>query len=298
MMKSRMNRVQGVIVGVSLALGALCTTGAQAYCRTTTCLDCERDEGGCLDGGKAVAWRGACIRLGLHGGAADVIDPTELAMLAEEAFSRWNNVQCGDGGRPPSIELLDAPGPILCGISEYVADSANANVVVFHGERWPYSGAGNELATTRVRFDSQGWILDADIEVNATRALLFGDSAGGGFIPGAHDLLSILVHEVGHFLGLDHSLDPDSVMQETLPPRVVRTELSADDIAAICAVYPPSRQTSGCSEPVRGEYSTQCALDPSTGGACTVATPGASHRGGGVGALILIGFVFRLRRRR
>ncbi|HMB07561.1 MAG TPA: matrixin family metalloprotease, partial [Isosphaeraceae bacterium] len=50
------------------------------------------------------------------------------------------------------------------------------------------------------------------------------------------ELFPILLHEVGHVLGLDHSTDPESVMFEHLNQR---DSLAPSDIAAVQALYGP-----------------------------------------------------------
>jgi hypothetical protein len=52
------------------------------------------------------------------------------------------------------------------------------------------------------------------------------------------DLFPVLLHEVGHVLGLDHSPDPESVMSSHLKNRV---GLAPSDIAAVQALYGPRR---------------------------------------------------------
>ena len=57
------------------------------------------------------------------------------------------------------------------------------------------------------------------------------------FDDGGADLFPVLLHEVGHVLGLDHSDDPASVMSEHLDN--TKTTLAPSDIAAIQALYGP-----------------------------------------------------------
>jgi predicted Zn-dependent protease len=51
------------------------------------------------------------------------------------------------------------------------------------------------------------------------------------------DLESVAVHEIGHLLGLDHSMDQNSIMFAEIPPGTIKRELGQDDIAGIRALY-------------------------------------------------------------
>jgi hypothetical protein len=55
------------------------------------------------------------------------------------------------------------------------------------------------------------------------------------------DLFSVMLHEIGHVLGLDEGTDPQSVLFNEVDP--ARNALSADDIAAIRALYGPRLDT-------------------------------------------------------
>ncbi|KAG6751697.1 hypothetical protein POTOM_043896 [Populus tomentosa] len=51
------------------------------------------------------------------------------------------------------------------------------------------------------------------------------------------DLESVAVHEIGHLLGLDHSMDQNSIMFAEIPQGTIKRELGQDDIAGIRALY-------------------------------------------------------------
>jgi len=76
-----------------------------------------------------------------------------------------------------------------------------------------------------------GQILDADILFNP--AVNFTTDGSG-----SSDLQTVVTHEIGHFLGLDHS----AVVKATMFPFASPLErtLSYDDVAAIAILYPKS----------------------------------------------------------
>jgi hypothetical protein len=58
-------------------------------------------------------------------------------------------------------------------------------------------------------------------------------------------LQSILTHEAGHFMGLAHATDTNSIMYAFYQEGAI--ELTPDDQAGICNIYPPAPRKSGCA---------------------------------------------------
>lgn len=74
-----------------------------------------------------------------------------------------------------------------------------------------------------------GQILDADILFNPAVTFTMDGSSGS-------DLQTVLTHEIGHFLGLDHSAIVKATMFPYAPP--MERTLGSDDVAAISLLYP------------------------------------------------------------
>jgi hypothetical protein len=273
-------RELGTIACGALALSAVLPDTARAYCRTTTCRDCERDPvTGCITEGTPIAWPNACISFSLAEAASYYADLETATRLAEQAFATWQNARCPPDDRPPSIHVANSFGPTMCAEAQYNHGEGNANIISFR-ETWPYQGEGNTLATTTVIFDGNGAIYDADMEINAMMPLFVDGALPKAFVVGGHDLLSIMTHEAGHFLGLDHSREPLSVMRISLESNETSTELTPHDVAAICAAYPPDRLTPACDDTPRGGFAPECAGGSLKGGAwgCNVAQSSAPPR--------------------
>jgi hypothetical protein len=80
-----------------------------------------------------------------------------------------------------------------------------------------------------------GQIVDADIIFNPTSGVQWstGDAPG-------QDLQTVATHEIGHFLGLDHSAVVRAMMFPFAPPIMQR--LSYDDVAGISTTYPKAQR--------------------------------------------------------
>lgn len=283
---------------------------AHAFCRTTTCDpskpadDCQVDADKCVLTGKPLGWRSSCVAVGVHhlGSPHNGLSYDDVAPIVQQAFDAWMQADCGGGTPSINVQML---GPLECGVSEYNSEVANANIVLFREDPWPYVGAANAIGLTTTRFDTKtGDLWDADIELNGSGASLsIGDPIAGD------DLLSVLTHEAGHFLGLSHSNDPTATMRAIYDPPHDGADfrsLAPDDVAGICEVYPPERKPATDSCENRHGFSEQCGDDqppPNDSKGCSLntrAATGPSTRDGYASLLALLAGVVgaRLARRR
>ncbi|HWZ87350.1 MAG TPA: matrixin family metalloprotease [Polyangiaceae bacterium] len=220
---------------------------------------CMTDAQNCLTVGMPLFWASSCVTVSVQAAGAPKqhIDYNTALGSVTRAFAAWTSASCG--GAAPSISVA-VNGPITCAASEYNSDRGNANIVVFREDSWPYVGGQDALGLTRLRFDpASGEIWDSDIEVNAVdEPFSVGDAT-----PGAVDLDSLLTHEAGHLLGLAHNTqDQTATMYPGYQTGTISLRtLAKDDIAGVCAIYPPTRQASTSSCEPRHGYSDLCGAD-------------------------------------
>jgi hypothetical protein len=106
------------------------------------------------------------------------------------------------------------------------------NAVFFHADAWPADLEPGVVAQTVISLDADGHIHDADIHLNGVDHRFSLDGA-----PGTEDLRSVLVHEIGHALGLVHVADPRATMSVS-GSGVRWRSLEKIDRDAVCALYP------------------------------------------------------------
>jgi hypothetical protein len=292
-------RRTGALVAFAIALGlGLGSSDARAYCRTSSCGDAGTGAR-CVpaapsDCGKVLAWPTPCVSFSMQEDASREIGIEQATAIATKAFAAWTSAACPDGR--PRIEIDDL-GPVACDEHEYNQHAGNANIILFREDGWPHVGVGDALALTTVTYNvDTGAIYDADMEINATDATFSTGDTGVTF-----DLQSILTHEAGHFLGLSHSTDLDATMfADYVPGSTSLRTLDPDDVAAICAAYPPGPAIpSSCDPEPRHGFSSECqsAKAVETGGCCGVA-PGAPADHGLAIAAGLLGVAAASARRR
>ncbi|MBK9265065.1 MAG: matrixin family metalloprotease [Polyangiaceae bacterium] len=287
-----------LVLAALVGLVASSARTAEGACRTSTCRDVpicdgvEQLDPSCIP----LAWKRPCVGVSLQVNGSEQV-PFEVAnALVTKAFQTWEEPACDElSGGKPNIHVENM-GPIECDLVQYNSRAANANVVVFRDLNWPHPSGPHNIALTTVTYDTRtGEIYDADMELNTAE---FGFSTSDGDVQ--TDLLSVLTHEAGHFLGLTHSLDSSATMWANyttgnLGPRT----LAVDDIAGICSVYPavdPPVDKATCNPIPRHGFSPAC-LSKQTEGDCSVSGPlGTSRDGAGAMVMVMVVTWLRLRR--
>jgi hypothetical protein len=265
--------VRGVLPSLVI-LSLIVPRDARAWCRTTTVT--QPDPTACVAEGSPLRWPLRCVALTLNPQTVPAaMTAPQVRGLLSDAVATWGAARCD--GQPWSLSLsVGADAPVA---AEYLATGANQNAVVFVSA-WSAMGLPpSALAITTLTFGAtSGEIRDADVQINLTQTLTAGAPTRG------NDLPTILLHELGHVVGLDHSPERSAVMWYAAGRGEQRRALGADDLAGVCAIHPPSLQRA-CTAPAR-----------EGGCACATASPRAG-RGEGFGAMALGILCLGLRRR-
>ncbi|MFO0548284.1 MAG: matrixin family metalloprotease [Polyangiaceae bacterium] len=286
--RRRVKRAAGLALAVALGV-ALAPSVAHAYCFTTTCKDVDACDGEEIPGCATLRWDSGCTGFSVqeNGGSGLSADTTnEIARLA---FDAWREVDCG-GGEHPGIVVTDL-GQVSCDVVEYNKDAGNANIILFNHE-WPYTDATHTYALTTTTFDPDtGELLNADIELNSRdHDFTVNDESIQA------DLLSVLTHESGHFLGLAHSGSDEATMFAFYQDGTTDLRsLSPDDVTAICTRYPPRSDLDDTCNPLpRHGFSPYC-RDDQPEGDCSVSDLGRATNPPSASLLVLLGVAAAIR---
>jgi hypothetical protein len=161
-----------------------------------------------------------------------------VADMMQAAFGTWQSA--------PNVNLPVSRGPNSSVTSESTSPS-NINLICFVCSDADFTKDAQTLAVTLFSFATAagqadghggttqfaGQMLKADILFNPADTFTTDTSAASGSVI---DLQTVATHEIGHFLGLDHSAVVNATMFPFSP--VSRESLAWDDVAAISALYP------------------------------------------------------------
>lgn len=302
-----------VVAVVAAAIVALPGAHASAWCQMTSSGRSPEPGEPCVLASPPdtfpLAWAHRCTSISFSTMGSNDLSSDEVAAVFADAITTWEGVRCD--GQPTGLDVELLVDLNACtGASHFTRDS-NVHTVVFVAEGWVEERMhrADAYAVTLVWHDPRsGEIWDVDMEINEARgpyAVCPAEGCTGDVV----DLPNVITHEMGHYFGLGHTPDDSlaTMWAAAESDETLKRDLRDDDIAGLCAIYPPASLPEACDHTPRGGLNLECVRHASGGfysdGSCACSTPGAraSSRGAGAAALGLAALVIagaRLGRRR
>ncbi|KAM0927216.1 hypothetical protein ACQ4PT_003284 [Festuca glaucescens] len=196
--------------------------------------------------------------------SATSIDRATLSAVFARAFARWSDAT--------TLRFAEA------------APGADADITIgfYAGDHGDGEGFDGPLGTLAHAFSP----TDGRFHLDAAEAWTVASDGGDASSPGAVDLESVAVHEIGHLLGLGHSSVQGSIMYPTIRTGTRKVELETDDVQGIQSLY-------GTNPDFKGVAPTS----PSTSSRETDSSAAADSRpavSGFVGAVVAVGLLLLL----
>ncbi len=160
-------------------------------------------------------------------GSFPITNGSDFAAV-QAALTTWENVAS-------AAVQFDYRGPTTAQTVGY----DGINLITFSDDTTPL-GSSTIAATFSFYTTNNNTLLFSETDISFNPALAFSTSEEAG----KFDIQSILTHELGHVLGLDHAAMISSVMTPySQTAQVDQRTLSYDDIAGISEIYPKTSGT-------------------------------------------------------
>ena len=232
----------------------------------------------------------SCLALEVHLDDFPGVDPDAVRAAVTGAARTWSADSNPCTSLTIALTFAGGPGPqsgndgvnvIGARTEAWCPDGTDAGTAV-NADAGPTCNAPSATAATTVFATSDGRIVDGDTQLN-TLTIGWAALAAQGSPPDKQDLQSVLTHEIGHLIGLDHpcwsgigehAIDdagsevpscyqaPAGITGDTMYPTIdpgdlSKRTLSPEALRAVCTLY-PSTQPATCQRPDTG---------------CTIASP-------------------------
>lgn len=211
----------------------------------------------------------------------------------QQSFAAWS-------GQQGSSLTLQYGGETSDAEVGYRRGAENTNLVVWEEQDWPYDPGVMAMTLTTFSVRS-GALVDADIVVNGVNFKWATDGRDSH-----HDVANALTHEVGHFIGLDHSDAEGATMFASAPVgELAKRDLHEDDLAGLRALYGDGESSlAGADGPGVGtpgieedEVTGYRINDAAVHLSCSTSPSGRGHLGSVLLLMVLMAGLMEMRRR-
>jgi predicted Zn-dependent protease len=162
--------------------------------------------------GERISWKGALpVRLQIHESV-----PTEYRQAIVVAAQKWNQLS--------QKNLIQIDETIVGGESKAAKDNAN---VIYMNNTWD-AGKESEQARTSVYWVGSQ-IREADIKLNGKNFNFYYQNQSTQGV----NVEALVIHEMGHVLGLKHKDSSSTVMQTYLANNTDRTQIGTTDLESL-----------------------------------------------------------------
>jgi hypothetical protein len=170
----------------------------------------------------------------------NISGPREVGDIIRQSFRAWSSISTAvitfAEGSPTTDKFgYDGKNVIVTNLStsEWSALGLGQSVLAFTAVHWSDTGSITDRLGQHVAFPGQ--IMDADIVFNPSYEFITDETLSSNRV----DFQSVMTHEIGHFLGLDHSPSVSSTMfWATYAGESSQRTLTADDIVGVSSIYP------------------------------------------------------------
>ncbi|MCG3173591.1 MAG: hypothetical protein GMKNLPBB_01790 [Myxococcota bacterium] len=235
---------------------------AEGFVRATTDKDAGYPE-------QKMYWTSTDIRWKLSKGGYSRMKQEEILDAMTRSFKRWSEAPC----HRVNFVYGGLTDERIATFNRKDLES-NENSVMFIEKGWNNREYFGAIAITSQYYNAfNGEIVGSDIEFNAEDYTFASSGKLTEFDPTRTpmDLENTAVHEIGHLLGLAHSLTPAATMYgQANPNETIKRDLHIDDILGVCAIY-----------------GDDAVLNTPKSGGCSLAPDAGSSHGGGFAALLL-----------